>query len=125
MLSQIDTIDYEVRVSGPLDSPSMTLTSPWGERVAGGLQHALEKELALRSAETRQQLSHELDARIAEWEEAAATAQEKLQARLGTTIEQVQVLDSLVQRHLPQENVPRAKVTLRPQDSSAESSERE
>lgn len=125
LLSQIDTIDYEVRLDGPIESPSMTLASSCGERVAGGLQHAFEKEFAMRSAESTEQLARELDARIAKWEEAASTAQQELQTRLGTTIGQVQVLDTLVQQYLPQNTVPRAKVTLRTQVVPAETTDRE
>jgi len=124
LFSQIDTIDYEVKLSGPIDSPSITLASAWGERVAGGLQHAFEKEIALRSAESIEKLSQVLESRISEWEVTANAAQQELQTRLGKTVEQVQLLDTLVQQHLPADSVPRAKVTLRTEVLPADTTEK-
>jgi hypothetical protein len=114
MLSQIDTIDYEVKVNGPLDSPSLALTSNWGERVAGGLQHAFEREQTLRTAELAQQLSDTLDRRIAAWEQTSRSAQQKLQDRLATAQAQLQALDTAMQRHLAQAQASHPQVTRRP-----------
>jgi len=113
-----------LNLSGPLQSPRMQLKSNVGEKLSGGLQHALEEELAYRQEQSALARREKLEPQLLKLQGSIAAGEQEILERLTKTASQVERFSNLVEAKLPAELRARAGLSRMAKEPTADVEER-